>query len=92
MDFLTFGNPTVKSTMDTLMSQMFSKPGTGGLNPDGFYIGDFDPSGLFVSGIPPAGTAPKWTGQGCGYTEACDIWPALARGKGPVGNKNPRDR
>jgi hypothetical protein len=75
MDYQNTGSPVVKTAADLLMSQMFSKPGTGGLNPDGYYISDFD--GTFTSGIPPIGSAPKWAGQLCGYEEACDMWPAV---------------
>jgi hypothetical protein len=75
MDYQNTGSPTVRAATDLLMSQMFSKPGTGGPNPDGFYISDFD--GVFTTGIPPGGTAPKWAGQLCGFEEACDMWPAV---------------
>jgi hypothetical protein len=78
MDYQNTGSPTVKAAADALMSQMFSKPGTGGPNPDGFYISDFD--GFFTTGGPPVGSAPKWAGQLCGFEETCDMWPAVRLG------------
>jgi hypothetical protein len=76
MDYQNTGSPAVKAAANTLMSQMFSKPGTGGPNPDGYYISDFD--GSFTTGTPPLGSAPKWAGQLCGFAEACDMWPAVS--------------
>jgi hypothetical protein len=80
MGYQNTGNPMIKATADLFMSQMFSKPGTGGPNPDGFYISDFDAPGGFTSGAPPLGSAPKWAGQLCGFEEACDMWPAVRIG------------
>ena len=87
-DYLVFGSAATKTAMDAFFDEMFSKPGTGGPNADGYYLNQYDPGGLFVSGVPPAGTAPKWTGQACGYTEGCDMWPAVrfAAGAGPKPN------
>ncbi len=78
MDYQNTSSPAVRTAADTLMSQMFSKPGTGGPNPDGFYISDFD--GSYITGLPPLGAAPKWAGQLCGFAEACDMWPAVRLG------------
>jgi hypothetical protein len=76
MDYQVTGSPTVKAAADALMDRFFSKPGTGGPNPDGFYLSDYENTGFFMFGTPPNGTAPKWAGVLCGYTEACDTWPA----------------
>lgn len=92
MDYLQNGSPSATlSTADLLMSQMFSKPDTGGPNPDGFYITGFNPTGTYVTGTPPGGSAPKWAGQLCGYEEACDMWPAarLLGGSGGSFNGGP---
>lgn len=88
MDYQNSANTTVRTGADLLMSQMFSKPGTGGPNPDGFYLSDYDyPNGTFVSGPPPTGTAPKWAGQLCGFEEACDMWPAVRIQSGGGGSR-----
>jgi hypothetical protein len=75
-DYAAFGSAAVKATADLLMSQAFSKPGTGGPNPDGFYISDYDVGGGFVNGLPPLGSAPKWMGEGWGWAEPV-IWSAV---------------
>ena len=74
-DYAVFGSSVVKATADRLMSQAFSKPGTGGPNPDGFYVSDFDVTGGFMNGTPPLGSAPKWMGEGWGWAEPA-IWSA----------------
>ena len=59
----------LKADGDRLMSQMFSKPGTGGLNPDGFYVSDWDDvTGTYLTGTPPLGIAPKWFGEFFGFS------------------------
>lgn len=84
MDYQLFGSATVKSAMDLFMTQMWSKPGVGGPTGDGFYLDQYDVGGLFVSGLPVLGTAPKWTGQQCGYTEGCSIWAAARQGNAAI--------
>ena len=84
-DYLVFGSGTVKTATDGLMSRLFSKPGTGGPNPDGYYLDQFEPGTLIYNctpGVTPSCNPPgyfpwpKWTGQLAGYTEAVDMWPA----------------
>jgi hypothetical protein len=94
--------PATLTLGNLLMSQMFSKPGTAGPNPDGFYLSDLDVGGTFVTGTPPLGSAPKWAGELCGYMAACSAWPAATlslsqpigtavRGSGSIsGNGNVR--
>jgi hypothetical protein len=69
---------------DTLMSQMFSKPGTGGPSEDGFYLKEMNNKGFQISGTPPIGTAPKWTGQSFGFPLGGSSWPALRIGGGQL--------
>lgn len=77
MDYLQNGQPSATfTTADLLMSQMFSKPGTGGPNPDGNYINQYDGFYTDPSILPPVGQQPIWAGQLCGFEEACDMWPA----------------
>lgn len=67
-----------KTAAQTLMTQMFCKAGTNcafTANPD--YIADLNNGGMYVSGTPPTGTAPKWTGQFFGYPESGSTVPAL---------------
>lgn len=73
----------LKADGDRLMSQMFSKPGTGGPNPDGFYVSDWDDvTGTYLTGTPPLGIAPKWFGEFFGFSNTGD-WAAQRAG-GPV--------
>lgn len=69
---------TLLTAGDLLMSQMFSKPGTGGLGGDGFYASDYDEvTGSFITAIPPAA---KWAGELCGQSAGCYAWPASRMG------------
>lgn len=89
MNYARTGTGSIKTAMDTLMSQMFSKPGTGGLAPvDAYYLNNLDPGGTATSGTPPTGTAPKWTGQDFGFPESGSTWPGQRLGPpGPVGTQ-----
>jgi hypothetical protein len=76
-DFQYFG--TNAATANLQMSRMFSKPGTGGPNPDGYYLTGYDlatnPPGWYVqgNGDPRA----KWAGQLAGFSEAAVTWPGV---------------
>jgi hypothetical protein len=70
----------LKGDLDQLISQMYSKPGTGGLNPDGQYVNDLDDiTGSYLIGTPPLGTAPKWFGEFFGFPNTGD-WAASRTG------------
>ena len=94
-DYQTFHSATVRNAMNTYMSQMFCQTTVtspnGGCVSDGNYLNGFlAGSGLYVTGTPPNGMAPKWAGQLCGYTEACDSWAVIALSgyAGPVTGAN----
>ena len=90
MDYQVTGDLAVHHAADRLMSYLFSKPDTGGPMADGKYLSDYDDGGAFITGKPPLGTAPKWVGQLCGYTEGCSIWPAVRDPS--ISLNNPRTR
>jgi hypothetical protein len=70
------GDSSLKAFGDTLFSAMFSKPGSGGPNPDGYYVSDWDDTlGWYMSGIPPIGKAPKYFGMFFGFGDGSS-WPA----------------
>jgi hypothetical protein len=74
------GDPALKAFGDTLYSAMFSKPGTGGPNPDGSYIDALnDGNGWYMIGVPPIGKAPKYFGMFFGFG-ALSGWPAYRAG------------
>jgi hypothetical protein len=68
---------------DTLYAAMFSKPDTGGLNPDGYYIDALDDTGWYMSGPPPAQAAPKYFGMFFGFS-GLSAWPAYRPGPGTL--------
>jgi hypothetical protein len=67
------GTAAYKTLGDTWFSAMFSKPGTGGPNPDGIYLDQLDPYGDDVSGSP---AEPKWFGFHFGWS-ALATWPII---------------
>jgi len=70
------GDSSLQVLGDTLFSAMFSKPGFGGPNPDGFYVSDWDDAvGWFMIGAPPVGRAPKYFGMFFGFGDGSS-WPA----------------
>ena len=74
------GDSGLKTFADTLYSAMFSKPGTGGPNPDGYYIDSLDDGcGWYMIGAPPTGKAPKYFGMFFGFS-ALSAWPAYRVG------------
>jgi len=62
-------DPSMKTMVDTLFTGMWSKPGTGGPNPDGIYIEGMDDGTGYMAGTPPTGQAPKYFGQFFGVTD-----------------------
>jgi hypothetical protein len=82
------GDIALKTFADTLYSAMFSKPGTGGPNPDGRYIDALeDGTGWYMIGAPPVGQAPKYFGMFFGFN-ALSAWPAYRVG-GPQPGGSP---
>ena len=81
------GDSSMLAFGDTLFSAMFSKPGTGGPNPDGSYVSDWDDTlGWYMSGTPPTGKAPKYFGMFFGTGDGSS-WPAYRLASGtPGGN------
>jgi hypothetical protein len=78
--YVASGDTALRDFGDTLFSAMFSKPGTGGPNPDGSYLGDLeDGSGFYMTGIPPIGQAPKWFGLFFGFGDGA-AWPGYRVG------------
>ncbi|HXJ41521.1 MAG TPA: hypothetical protein VNH18_19740 [Bryobacteraceae bacterium] len=74
--YLYSGDPALRTFGDTLYAAMFSKPGTGGLNPDGYYVSDLDDgSGTFMTGR----AAPKWFGVFFGFGDGA-AWPGARLG------------
>jgi hypothetical protein len=74
------GDPSLLSFGDLLFSAMYSKPGTGGPNPDGSYISDLDDTGYYMTGAPPQGSAPKYFGMFFGFGDN-STWPAYRIGQ-----------
>jgi hypothetical protein len=72
-------DPALLAFGDTLYSAMWSRPGTGGPNPDGHYIDAMDDSGFYMTGTPPIGKAPKYFGMFFGFT-ALSAWPGARIG------------
>jgi hypothetical protein len=72
-------DPSLQAFIDTLYSAMWSKPGTGGPNPDGTYISAMDDTGFYMTGAPPIGAAPKYFGQFFGVTSLSN-WPGARIG------------
>jgi hypothetical protein len=86
MAYMNTNDGSLKTFGDTLYSAMFSKPATGGPNPDGFYISDLDTgTGWYMIGTPPIGQSPKWFGLFFGFG-GLSAWPAyrLAGGQPAV--------
>jgi hypothetical protein len=74
------GDSALKDFADTLYSAMFSKPGTGGPNPDGYYLDALnDGTGWYMTGAPPVGQAPKYFGLFFGFS-SLSSWPAYRVG------------
>ena len=74
------GDSSLQLFGDTLYSAMYSKPGTGGPNPDGYYVSDWDDVwGWYMYGAPPAGKAPKYFGMFFGFGDN-STWPAYRLG------------
>jgi hypothetical protein len=74
------GDVALKTFGDTLYSAMFSKPGTGGPDPDGYYVDSLnDGNGWYMTGVPPIGTAPKYFGMFFGFS-SLSAWPAYRIG------------
>ena len=74
------GDSSLQAFGDTLYSAMFSKPGTGGPNPDGSYITDWDDVfGWYMYGAPPVGKAPKYFGMFFGFGDG-STWPSYRLG------------
>ena len=70
----------LKDFGDLLFSAMYAKPATGGPNADGTYLSDLENvSGSFMSGAPPAGSAPKYFGMLFGFGDN-STWPAYRTG------------
>jgi hypothetical protein len=68
---------TLKSFIDLLYSQMYSKPGTSTQFPgDGNYISDLDDGQTFMSG---SAAANKWLGFFFGFDNNA-AWPAIRQG------------
>jgi hypothetical protein len=68
------GDTSLKSFIDTVYSQMYSKPGTGALLAgDGQYITDLDDGQTFMSS---GGLANKWLGFFFGFDNGAS-WPAM---------------
>ena len=81
-------DPALKDFADTLYSAMFSKPGTGGPNPDGQYVDALDDGGFYMSGEPPIGASPKYFGMFFGFSSLA-AWPAgRAGGLQPASSMN----
>ena len=73
-------DPGLKDFGDLLFSAMYAKPATGGLNPDGTYLSDWDDgSGSYMRGVPPTGDAPKYFGMFFGFGDN-STWPAYRTG------------
>ena len=82
-----YHSSAIKTTADLLMNQMFASTGFPCSSPcssDGYWITGFDNGGGYVTGMPPPGTAQKWTGQFCGWQEACSMWPAARATAAPA--------
>lgn len=73
-------DPSLLAYGDLLFSAMYSKPGTGGPNPDGSYVSDLDDTGYYMTGTPPLGSAPKYFGMFFGFGDN-STWPAYRVGK-----------
>ena len=74
------GDSSLQAFGDTLFSAMYSKPGTGGPNPDGYYVSDWDDVfGWYMYGAPPVGKAPKYFGMFFGFGDNSS-WPAFRQG------------
>jgi len=81
--FAYTSDSALKDFGDTLFSAMYSKPGTGGPNPDGSYVSDLDDAtGYYMIGTPPLGSAPKYFGMFFGFGDDSS-WPAYRVG-GPL--------
>jgi hypothetical protein len=70
------GDPALRSLIDTMYSAMWSKPATGGPNPDGMYIIGMNDDGFYLTGVPPVGQSPKYFGQFFGVNSLSN-WPAI---------------
>jgi hypothetical protein len=67
----------IKDAADLLMTQQFCAPFYDcPFMSDGEYIDQYDPTGAFFSGTPPAGQQPKWFGELAGFANAVGTWPA----------------
>ena len=59
---------------------MFSKPGSGGPDPDGYYVNSLnDVTGWYMAGTPPMGKSPKWFGVFFGFGDSA-AWPGYRVG------------
>ncbi len=77
------GDPNLKSFIDTVYSQMYSKPGTSAQFPgDGNYIADLDDAQSFMTG---ASSSNKWLGFFFGFDNG-SAWPALRIGGLQIGS------
>ena len=74
------GDTSLLNFGDLLFSAMYSKPGTGGPNPDGSYVSDLDDTGYYMTGAPPQGSAPKYFGMFFGFGDN-STWPAYRIGR-----------
>lgn len=78
------GDSSLLAFGDTLYSAMFSKPNTGGPNPDGGYVSDWDDTiGWYMASTPPTGKAPKYFGMFFGFGGG-STWPAFRQNNTPT--------
>jgi hypothetical protein len=92
-NWLNSNNQTTATTIDYLVNAQFAKPGTCGsspvCSPDGYYLTDFDPGGLYVAGggNGPLYGYPKYTGMAFGLNPEAS-WPGIRLGGAqPVTNR-----
>jgi hypothetical protein len=77
-------DPAMASAIDTMVNAEWAKPGTCPAGstvcvPDGYWMQDYDPGGVWVSGTPPTAANPKWFGMPFGLNPQ-PSWPAMRLG------------
>jgi hypothetical protein len=73
------GTAALKTFVDTLYSAMWSKPGTSGPDPDGYYLEEMDDDGWNMTGDPVSHNHAKYFGMDFGFS-ALSSWPGLRLG------------
>jgi hypothetical protein len=78
-------DPSVAKVVDEMVNAQWAKPGTCPPDstvcvPDGYYLREYDDTGVWVSGAPPGNANPKWFGMAFGLNPQ-PSWPAMKIGR-----------